>query len=1069
MLVSMAAVIAGCAKEVELEKENSVPEGFKTVVFNAAPELSEASKTALSGDGKDKTVSWVKDDEIKIFYTGGAVTSRAQSSGETTRFAATVPEGDNYFAVYPSTAATYSDGAFTVSVPSEQDGAFAGGNVSVARLSETEASVFYNVTSFLKVVISDASFTKVTVKAVAGESIAGNLNVTLDAENAPVIGAVTDGTDQITLNVTEPGTYYIAIVPGVQFTKGILAQYYKGEDKAGAYFLDMDVTIDRSRIASVGTLEERIGKFYVTVEGAGNKSGLNWENAMGKDEFAALVAYEEDHDAAKAKAAMLCGTTFYLASGVYSYAAKLDLKCTQGTDPVTYTIDGGYYNGVKDAANHPTEFSGLDDHTIFYVGENMDITFNDCSFVHSSGDGSSEAAVKLSHANARMTANNCIFSDNVNTARGAGLAIANGYVTLNNCSFLNNSASCGAAFTVDNKDCGGAVMVNGGLVSGNANTGTEAGGAICCFGGGPLTVDGMTFLNNSTPSANGGAFQMLYDYVPTTFTDCVFGTSGNGNTAKHGGAVAVKGAGKSVTFTSCSFAGNVITGDGGAVLANNSAELTFNGCSFVGNKGNNGGCFDLESSAKVTLNDNAGTASSVNDNSAANGGAFNLVSGAELTLNGCTVSGNSASTKGGAVYLNGGDSKIYANDCTFSANVASGKEGGAITAWASAKVYVNGGTFSGNKSKWGPAIELESSARAEVSGNTVFSKNVASGPGGAMFVSGSTAIVNGAKFIENSAATFGGAILAKNGTLEATECVFKGNYSNGSSASNYGGAISLGDRTSSGTNGKVTAKLNKCFFTGNHAYDGGAICMNDTGANMYMNACSFYKDYCTESAGGATMYYNYGTSFHMNNCTVLDGTWNANGSNSINEAWFYFNRACKFTISNCSFIGDLRKTDGGAAQTAGGLIRFKNGNNTGYAINSIIAPKTADTYAVYIAGTFSCTSYYCKRAGNSGSNWNSDSTDGYIAYASAFGGLTTHADANGTYADNYYSWNGVMAGIPSGSQNNKANLSDVNAKIQASDADFYSWLQTIGALDKDQLGNTRGTSTWPGAYDGTNL
>lgn len=1068
----MGLLAASCAKEKLTPSHGDVPAGFEVLDLVAGPE--DFTKTAISGDGDAKEVSWVKGDQIKIFYEGGSTTAQSSGSGMTATFRATVPSGADLYAVYPADAATFGDKTLNVSVPAQQDGSFALVHRAISKMkTDGSVSTFYNATSFFKIVVNDAAYTKLVVSALGTDEvdapfICGNVAYTFDAFGNPVAGAVTDGASKISVNLTGKGTYYVTMLPDAALAQGVLIDCYKGEQVVNSYYVNRNIQVPRSVVASFGDIAERAATVYVSVAGAGTKSGKDWANAMDKNGFVNLVGYEMDHKTALAKAAMLRGVTFKMEGGIYTYNVKIDLKCTQGSETIAYTVDGGYYNGLKDVQNHPTIFSGNNDHAIFYVGENMNITYNDCQFVDAKGSSSNDAAVKLSSKDAVITMNRCVFDHNTNSARSGAIGIANGYAYLNDCVFTNNTASEGAAFCVDNEGCGGEVVVNGGRFENN--TATSYGGCISIFGGGPLTVTGATFTDNSAAN-NGGVFSNQYGAVETTFNNCEFGAAGHGNTAKHGGVLFVKG--YSVACNRCSFVANSSTGDGGAVLANSSATASFKGCTFDGNSGVNGGCFDIESSATVTIEKSGVTASVIKDNTGKIGGAFNVITGGVVTLNDCTVSGNTASgddkSKGGAVYLNGGSSKIYSNNTTFTANIASGKEGGAITAWSSAKVYVNGGTFSENKSKWGPAIELESSARAEVSGNAVFTKNVASGPGGAMFVSGSTAIVSGASFIENSAATFGGAILTKNGTLEATECIFKGNYSNGSSASNYGGAISLGDRTSSGTNGKITAKLNKCFFTGNHAYDGGAICMNDTGANIYMNACSFYKDYCTESAGGATMYYNYGTSFNMNNCTVLDGTWNANGSSSINEAWFYFNRACKFTISNCTFIGDLRKTDGGAAQTAGGLLRFKNGNNTGYSINNIIAPKKDGTFAAYIAGTFSCTSYYTKRAGNSGgSNWNSNSTDGYNALSSAFGGLTENANANGTYADNYYSWNGTMSGIPSGSQNNKAQLSDVNAQIQASDADFYAWLNTIGALDKDQLGNARGTETWPGAYDGSN-
>ena len=58
-------------------------------------------------------------------------------------------------------------------------------------------------------------------------------------------------------------------------------------------------------------------------------------------------------------------------------------------------------------------------------------------------------------------------------------------------------------------------------------------------------------------------------------------------------------------------------------------------------------------------------------------------------------------------------------------------------------------------------------------------------------------------------------------------------------------------------------------------------------------------------------------------------------------------------------------------------------------------------------------------------------------------------------------WNGTMTGTNS---NMKAATSDVNAQIQSADANFYSWLNSIGALGKDINGNSRGATSWPGCY-----
>ena len=56
---------------------------------------------------------------------------------------------------------------------------------------------------------------------------------------------------------------------------------------------------------------------------------------------------------------------------------------------------------------------------------------------------------------------------------------------------------------------------------------------------------------------------------------------------------------------------------------------------------------------------------------------------------------------------------------------------------------------------------------------------------------------------------------------------------------------------------------------------------------------------------------------------------------------------------------------------------------------------------------------------------------------------------------------GTLTGTNS---NMKAATSDVNAQIQAADADFYAWLNGIGALGKDINGRDRGATSWPGCY-----
>lgn len=1238
----MVSAALSCSKEISNNTPEEKPSDEPTVTVSFAVSSEDTKTELIDGVDNKKHVSWKEGDKITIFCANGkTTTSVAPEDGTEVVFEAEIPAGgvaDEYYAVYPSSAATCQDGAFTVTVPETQYGAFATGNVSVAKLyaDGKTTSQFCNVTSFVKVVINDDAYTKVVLTAVGGEKIAGTLPVTLDGDK-PVIGEATEGTNVITLNVNQPGTYYIAVNP-VVCKKGFSVQYYKGDTKAGGYFLDQQITLGRSKISSLGTLEDRMGAFYVSVEGAGAQTGKNWANAMSAAKFKDFIKIKDSAAERTAYAAMLDGATIYFATGEYDFGTLLYVGFNADMeDYVNITFDGSYSTstGEKDPSRR-TVFTGGESHQIFFLREWVKATFNDCSFVDSKGVESSEAAVKMGDPNSWLIANNCRFENNFNESRGGALAVANGRVELNDCTFSGNTASCGAAFTVDNKDHespdGGNVIMIGGTISGNNNTDATAGGAICCFGGGPLSVSNVEFTEN-TSVANGGAFQMIYQPVTTTFTSCTFGgQEGKGNTAKHGGAVAVKD--RTATFTDCTFAYNSATGDGGAVLANGSSNLTFNGCTLNNNTCVGlGGCFDIEGGARVTLGKNGSTVSSISSNNAPTGGAFYVKSGSKLTLNECTVNGNKATSKGGvifatgsstecninggtisgnsapqggvayaetsgkvivskngaavatisnntastnggafcisnggdvtlsecavnenkatttggAIYIDGSSSKLNDNGSSFASNTAtshggaimisgapdatltgtkfnsnsssaqggaisvrnpadatkecvvtlsscsfdqnsSTADGGAVLAFGKSKVKIDGNSsFTKNHSSaFGGALAATSGSSStisafDISGTSEFNGNYSSKDGGAIHIRSTAASsIKGASFIGNNVKNTrcgGGAVLVYKGDVTIEDCYFKGNYTPQSTANDYGGAIMVGDRgTGTSEGGTIIAKINHCFFESNHAFGGGAIALGDTQAKVYANACSFKGDYCKDTNCGTTMYVWAGAELCLNNCTILDGTYQSVlGTTGSSCAWIYVNQAnCQTVLSNCSLIGEVRSTDGSTnkiwVNNNAAILHMKsNTKNNHWSINSIITSISEGVRCIYCESAATWTSYYTKRASTSGGTWNSNSSDGYACNGTTnyFGGL--NMQSSGTTPDtNYWAWNGTMSNIPSGSKNGKAMLADVKNKINSANSVFYTWLNDIGALDKDQLGNARGATTWPGAYDGTN-
>ncbi len=175
-------------------------------------------------------------------------------------------------------------------------------------------------------------------------------------------------------------------------------------------------------------------------------------------------------------------------------------------------------------------------------------------------------------------------------------------------------------------------------------------------------------------------------------------------------------------------------------------------------------------------------------------------------------------------------------------------------------------------------------------------------------------------------------------------------------------------------------------------------------------------------------------------------------------------------LANTTIAGDNYRAPktGGARKNNWGVIKFQNTGHF-YLLNSIICSLDTEGNCFWVNGDLMLDgnkkikdggpklpvySYYCKtsKEGDGWTDWGADTGSGhnYYATSASFGGWTMP-----------YTWNGTLTGTNS---NMLAATADVNAEIQNADADFYAWLNTIGALGKDIAGNSRGATSWPGCY-----
>ena len=213
--------------------------------------------------------------------------------------------------------------------------------------------------------------------------------------------------------------------------------------------------------------------------------------------------------------------------------------------------------------------------------------------------------------------------------------------------------------------------------------------------------------------------------------------------------------------------------DGGGTIAGGTA--TSGGAFYVGKTSTS--IWTASSSATLTVAD-----VTVSGNSAKNGGAFYLDNGT-LTVSGSIVSGNAASSNGGAFYCSS-NGTLTVSDSTVSGNTSGGSGGGIYTSSGT----ISGSTVSGNTSD-GAGGGIYVSSTLDLSGSTV-SGNTSGGSGGGIYTSSGTLAVSESTVSGNTATFSGGGIYTSSGTLTVSDSALSGNigyglYVDGSDAAVY--------------------------------------------------------------------------------------------------------------------------------------------------------------------------------------------------------------------------------------------------------------------------------------------
>ena len=507
-------------------------------------------------------------------------------------------------------------------------------------------------------------------------------------------------------------------------------------------------------------------------------------------------------------------------SGVYDGS-----KTSDASDTYACLIHGGD-SGVRVTSDGPLTIqnwgTGLMPYHASVASSSGEILFGDNVSLlnnHSAGDATKGGGAIFSKKGVAF-GDNAVLSGNSTALAIGGGGYGGGAIFLDgkgavrfgkNAVIANNESYHygGAIYSLGSVSMGEGAIVRG-------NTTSYMGGAIAVTGALSL---GTGSVVESNQAQAGGA---VYSTGQVSATGTTFRK--NVATSNYGGGI--YSAGGSIVLVDSRMEENKAAG-GGAVLLAGGGTASVTDTTFAANTATNGGAFFIDKNGMLTTTSgeagsDAGTLFEGNS-ATTNGGAVYVQNGTVDLGSGTRLQGNQA-VKGGAIYALGGkdaSAKLTFADAVFGKN--SGTYGGAVYSSASVGGTVNVAAsdvvFEGNTATSGGAVYLGGSGTSDIAfTDAVFKENQANtGNGGAIYsgISGSSNLAIADSSFEGNSAGYGGAVFNNGQLTTSGNVVFSGNRAT------YGAAVY--NYFTSTTDGSL-AFNGGARFTGNTASGlGGAI------------------------------------------------------------------------------------------------------------------------------------------------------------------------------------------------------------------------------------------------------
>ena len=510
LFFSMTLALLSCAKvqspepSPESPAENQEQSGKIEMEFSA---ISEAgTKTALGElSGGLRPITWVKDDEIKIYFNESFTTSKALSDGAITTFKANVDEAPAYYAVYPSSAeSSLTDGSVSVTIPAKPVASKDFGSIHYAAAIAKDGNLsFKNLCGFIRFEIRNPEIRSLIIRGAGDQLLAGKVSVSFDENGNIGTPSISGGNSRIIATVAGAGVYYIPVLPGINLANGVGFRFYKEGDVASANAIETGVfsltplSVSRSGIVDLGCIDERIvTDWYIAPTAQGTGDGLSAENAAAGVTFLRrLLAQDDTNDKTKdglAKGYGCIGVKVHAAAGEYDFGGEEIVVAWPGhTSAVGTTIEGAPGTLFKNSGNS----------RFFKLGANAALTFNNLRFT--GGNADMGGALYLGEANATIKCDGCVFDGNLGSA--VYLKNSSASAWFNSCVFTGNNST-----PENGQYIGRAVWtMTGAATFFNNCTFGEQVASEKCFGDIEIRSGKLIFANSTMiGSASGGIFRV---------------------------------------------------------------------------------------------------------------------------------------------------------------------------------------------------------------------------------------------------------------------------------------------------------------------------------------------------------------------------------------------------------------------------------------------------------------------------------------------------------------------------------------------------------------------------------